>query len=191
MNIFTTSNTSPLGITLWKWLLWAQSQVARDLRYLLLPLLLLCLVLLLLVFPLLFPCPYSSTFIPTSPTPTQSSFAPTLTSPAPTPLLMFLLPLLLFLLHLLLLTLLLTQATEKIIRYLEKVDAEPEEQDEEETVDFTLFNVSNLENTDFHISSVSRCPRTTRPCWMQDQASTRQVIVSTTGGNFRMWTCQN
>ena len=34
------------------------------------------------------------------------------------------------------------QATEKIIKYLEKVDAEPEEEpDEEESGDYTLFNV--------------------------------------------------
>ena len=35
------------------------------------------------------------------------------------------------------------QATEKIIKYLEKVDAPPEDEpDEEESGDFTLFNVS-------------------------------------------------
>ena len=35
------------------------------------------------------------------------------------------------------------QATEKIIKYLEKVDAPPEDEpEEEESGDFTLFNVS-------------------------------------------------
>ena len=42
---------------------------------------------------------------------------------------------------------LLFQATEKIIKYLEKVDAEPEEEpEEEESGDYTLFNVrSNVQ----------------------------------------------
>ena len=35
-----------------------------------------------------------------------------------------------------------SQATEKIIQYLEKIDAEPVEEEEEETCDYTLFNVS-------------------------------------------------
>ena len=33
------------------------------------------------------------------------------------------------------------QATDKIIKYLEKIDAEPVEEDEEEASDYTLFNV--------------------------------------------------
>ena len=36
------------------------------------------------------------------------------------------------------------QATDKIIKYLEKIDAEPVEEDEEEASDYTLFNVSKF-----------------------------------------------
>lgn len=39
------------------------------------------------------------------------------------------------------------KATEKIIKYLEKIDEEPEENEEEDNVDFTLFNVSTDDTT--------------------------------------------